>query len=682
MSLVDRERDHLKYLKYKCEEQRAATDGSDRVALEETEAKIRRQERKLKCHEDMARILLLASKNAAKDSTDRPREVSPAAATATKNASDYAGRQSPEYSRYSLNARNNANSIPFMDHVTTNVAHMKMPGEETTDNSGIGESFSEDSSALAPHKKRRNSDLDRSDYDDVSLIVICQSVYNNGSAWVIAPNAANEFYRLMGNKRHKYADARDKAVAKGYMECKRRSGGHPACHLQLTPIGTSFVKHAFLFYLCRAIRSLAPSSEWVLETKVDAPFYNNARKLKPEEGKFGEARSQAMSMGLVELGRVATGIPSKPIIKCTCDQSTTGYYLRLTSLGMAFLQQPNKPIETLSSDLRKRKFAALDSDDSRAKRRGNPIVMNDGTLPPQAPTAAKFTAAPIENPKEAKKPDAVDNISVVLGGVAKYTVTDGAEQDKDLSCSDDVLFILDSIDVIGDKWVKNGDAAREFYRKLGNPNKPRFRDARDEATHAGFIEWGRHDLSDPKRAVVVQKDRLERKSMSVNSYLRLTSLGRNVLESQRTFKSTSKAQPGEDNRNYPKLSKGGKFWFVSKSGAPRTVCHFFSGASGAGCRKGRECGFLHVQPPPSRKKLKDPRLVPIRLPIHEICYYEEDDATGRSWVTAAFHDRSSNIYYKAAGDRSGQKDSDGIWWYQTREEARKALERAISASLY
>ena len=105
----------------------------------------------------------------------------------------------------------------------------------------------------------------------------------------------------------------------------------------------------------------------------------------------------------------------------------------------------------------------------------------------------------------------------------------------------------------------------------------------------------------------------------------------------------------------------------------RPLCRYHS--SPRGCKQGKRCNFMHLDHV-NPKKVSTSHIVP--------CYRHDNlkvatdmDSNGHSCFTALYRDVKANIYLKATGGKTLGANRDGVYWYQTHEDAIESIEHVI-----
>ena len=108
------------------------------------------------------------------------------------------------------------------------------------------------------------------------------------------------------------------------------------------------------------------------------------------------------------------------------------------------------------------------------------------------------------------------------------------------------------------------------------------------------------------------------------------------------------------------------------------ICHYFR--RGNGCKRGRQCRYLHICPPIG-PKLGNEKLIndDVRLlDSRNIIRKSSQNSEGRVLHTAAYFDREDDTLYIAEGGPLIGTSNKGICWYNTDHEAVAALEQVVA----
>lgn len=137
-------------------------------------------------------------------------------------------------------------------------------------------------------------------------------------------------------------------------------------------------------------------------------------------------------------------------------------------------------------------------------------------------------------------------------------------------------------------------------------------------------------------------------------------------------------QPLESKSALPDALSFDTEWLVQKlySPKPRRCIHFGNKKKG-GCWKGHECHFSHIQGPfESWLHEYNPR--DDRLESSSFAF-QSAALNGGEWFTAGYLCPHTNVFLHPE-QNGGIRLPTGVWWYTSKEEARKALVSVIATS--
>lgn len=234
---------------------------------------------------------------------------------------------------------------------------------------------------------------------------------------------------------------------------------------------------------------------------------------------------------------------------------------------------------------------------------------------------------------------------------------------------------LESISEKAEQWIEMTQVVSAFYAKYGEMDKDHFEATHWRALEDGLVEWGRRGLQSQIIPVSYREENTY--DLSSQRFLRLTSRGQAIVAEGY---STSDLDHHVRQPTVDVLPSVTDNWFVVK-GQRGKPCKFFRNAMECQCMHGARCLHPHIQPRLgnqfNRENMRIPSLI-LSEPNIAFCR-QPDAASGKDWFTAVYRDPVSNIYFRAEGGLTGRKNAQGIWWYPTDVEAKKAVEFVYAA---
>lgn len=120
-------------------------------------------------------------------------------------------------------------------------------------------------------------------------------------------------------------------------------------------------------------------------------------------------------------------------------------------------------------------------------------------------------------------------------------------------------------------------------------------------------------------------------------------------------------------------------WLVRRLHHPMSrLCNFF-GKTENGCLRGAHCRYPHVEAPFGSWLLPYDSASPDTL-RPELIVYESGKLNGKEWYTTGYRCPRTNVFYFPE-QQGGVRRPTGVWWYRTREEARRALAAVVTTAV-
>ena len=250
-----------------------------------------------------------------------------------------------------------------------------------------------------------------------------------------------------------------------------------------------------------------------------------------------------------------------------------------------------------------------------------------------------------------------------------------------------LLSFLRAVSSDTNDWKSQRTVEALFMADLNLQNRDPLRAARERVTREGLVEWGRVFLAID--AVVKQERKME--GFSEKCYMRLSQKGVTVLSVGKIKSEVSAVGNIAIKSEFRRMAAAAvvattstvttdidPLWFVS--GGSRKKCNKFFSAKNC-CFKAKRCQYLHVQPRFGLPLVDHSQLRAATLDQYAVLFHREVGGAGVALWTCVYHDKQTNIFYKAEGgvfeSFDGLRD---VYWYQTKSQALLAVSRVFAAS--